>query len=189
MKIDEILNLANKFAESVEVRPQVFYKNYDYGTQSKSEKENTKLGPGTGFFSNMDNFKSIKDFINSDRKMKRKQRKKKLAFLCLAEDKKTENLIEKLEDDKDLSDIPDDVLHSGETKEEVLQDNTINGIPFTNKVDQFPTYDSSIAAPVGYMFDNDIMHNSYEGLFSMMGSEINKALKLAEYYYDLVQKG
>lgn len=178
MKINEIIDLANKYADHAEIRPEVFYKNYDYGTQTKSNKENTKLGPGTGFFENMDKYKSVKDFINTDRKMKRKQRKKKLAFLCFAED---------------LTEIPEDVLHDGDKKEseedEISKDNTIAGIPFTNKIDQFPTYDSSLAAPVGYMFDNDIMHNSYEGLFSMQGAEIDKAFKLAEYYYELVKMG
>jgi hypothetical protein len=175
MKIDQLLNLVNKFADHVQAQPGVFYQNYDYGQQTKSEKENTKLGPGTGFYSNMDKYKSVKDFVNSDRKMKRKKRKKKLAFLILAEKLKL-----------DLSGIPKDTIHDGYDEGEIIsKDNTINGIPFTNRIDPFPTYDSSLAAPVGYMFDNDVMHNSYEGILSLQGSEMKKTLKLAELYYKL----
>jgi hypothetical protein len=178
MNFDQLLDLANKFADHAQVRPEVFFKNYDYGQQTKSEKENTKLGPGSGLYENMDKYKSVKDFINSDRKMKRKQRKKKLAFLCFAKEKEL-----------DLSDIPIDTIHDGyEEGELILKDNTINGIPFTNRIDPFPTYDSSLAAPVGYMFDNDVMHNSYYGILSLQGSEIEKSLKLAELYYNLIIK-
>lgn len=171
----------NSTASDIQVRPNVIYKNFDYGQQTKSEKENTKLGPGSGFFSNMDKYKSVKDFINSDRKMKRKKRKEKLAFLILAEDKKL-----------DLTDIPDDSLHDENEKDEngediISEDRTIAGIPFINRVDPYPTYDSSLAAPVGYMFDNDVMHNSYEGLYSLQGSEIEKSVKLASVYIDLIE--
>lgn len=182
MKIDEILDLANKYADHIEPRLNVFYKNYDYGQQTKSEKENTKSGPGIGFFSNMNNFKSIKDFINSDRKMNRKKRKKKLAFLILAKD----------ENDLDLSDIPNDNIHKKTDGYvdgvEISEDHSIAGIPFINRIDPYPTYDSSLAAPVGYLFDNDTMRNSYEGIYSNQGSEINKAFKMAEYYCDLIEK-
>ena len=184
MFYDEILIFAEKFADHAQIRPEVFFKNYDYGQQTKSEKENTKLGPGSGFYSNMDKYKSVKDFINTDRKMKRKQRKKKLAFLCLAKDKNDEEI--------DLADIPEDVLHDKEKNskevDEISEDKSIAGIPFVNRVDPYPSYDSSLAAPVGYLFDNDTMKNSYEGLFSMQGSEVEKSFKLAELYYNLIQK-
>jgi hypothetical protein len=185
MNYDDILILAEKFADHIRIRPNVMFKNYDYGTQTKSEKENTKLGPGSGFYSNMDKYKSVKDFVDSDRKMKRKQRKKKLAFLCLAENKKDKEEI-------DLEDIPEDVLHDGEKNskevDEISEDKSIAGIPFINRIDPYPSDDSSLAAPVGYLFDNDVMRNSYEGIFSNQGSEIDKSFKLAELFYDLVQK-
>jgi len=181
MKIDDILILANKYADHIQIRPNVIFKNFDYGQQTKSEKENTKLGPGGGFYSNMNKYKSVKDFINTDRKMKRKQRKKKLAFLCFAKD----------ENEIDLSDIPDDSLHdkdkNSEEVDEISEDKSIAGIPFINRIDPYPTYDSSLALPVGYMFDNDVMRNSYEGLYSVLGSEINKTFKLADIYYNLVK--
>lgn len=173
------LSPIKSMASNVQVQPGVLYKNYDYGTQTKSEKENTKLGPSSGFFSNMDKYKSVKDFINSDRKMKRKKRKNKLAFLILAG---------KL----DLSDIPDDNLHKKDDgyKDgvEILEDHSIAGIPFINRVDPYPTYDSSLAFSVGYMFDNDIMHNSYEGLLSLQGSQINNLFKMTEDYCDLIKR-
>lgn len=182
MKIDEILDLANKFADHIQPRPNVLYKNYDYGQQTKSEKENTKVGPGTGFFANMNNFKSVKDFINLDRKMKRKKRKNKLAFLILA----------KNENNLDLSDIPNDDLHKKEDgyKDgvEISEDHSIEGIPFINRIDPYPTYDSSLAQPIGYLFDNDTMKNSYEGIYSLQGSKIYQIVKLVEKYYDLIIK-
>ena len=152
---DNLEVLAKKYEESAQVRPNVLYQNYDYGVSSKD-------GPGTGFFANMNKFKSIRDFINSDRKKKRKQRKEKLAFLITA---------------KDLSDIPKDVMHDGyDENEEICQDGTIAGIPFISRIDPYNNnnYDFSLAAPVGYMFDNDVNKNSYEGLYSLMGSYIEK---------------
>lgn len=178
MKIDDILVLANKFADHIEPRPEVFFKNYDYGQQSKSEKENTKSTPGTGFYSNMDKYKSVKDFIDTDRKMKRKQRKKKLAFIISAKKHKL-----------DLSDIPEDNLHEKDgyvQKNEISVDQSINGIPFINRIDPFPSYDISMTFPVGYQFDNDVMRNSYEGILSLQGAEkIMKLYKLTELYYKL----
>ncbi len=172
------LNPIKSTASNTQIRPEVLFKNYDYGQQTKSEKENTKLGPGTGLYENLDKYKSVKDFINTDRKMRRKQRKKKLAFLITANDK----------NDLDLSDIPDDSLQEKDgyrPSEEISEDHSIAGIPFVNRVDPYPTYDTSLAVPVGYMFDNDVMRNSYVGILSLQGSEINKLLKLAELYLNL----
>lgn len=49
----------------------VFYKNYDL-----YEVEPTDLGPGAGFYQNMDKYKSVSDF--RDQKKKRNERKSKL---------------------------------------------------------------------------------------------------------------
>jgi len=151
---------------------EILFKNYDYIDQSKSEKENNESGPGGGLYNGkMDKYKSVKDFINSDRKMKRKQRKKKLVHLMA----------------EDLSDIPEDVLNEDEDKKDEDEEVALVGSSFINRVDPYPTYDSSFAQPVGYLFDNDTMRNGYIGLYSVWGNEINNTSKLAEVYYDLIK--
>jgi hypothetical protein len=56
----------------VEKEPvQVFYKNYDaYNTEGANGP--AKQGPGTGFYSNIEKYKSVSDF----RKKRRNKRKK-----------------------------------------------------------------------------------------------------------------
>lgn len=167
--------------------PAVFFENYDYGQQTKSEKENTKQGPGTGMYENLDKYKSVKDFINTDRKMKRKQRKKKLAHLLyslasgiIGDVEIPKEVLEKIKKDKE-----EDEEEPKEESEEITQDNTITGIPFANRVDSGPSYDELLTYPNGALFDNDTMKNSYYGIYSLQGSSINKALKIAEMYYNL----
>lgn len=219
MKIDEILILADKFANHPEVRPEVFFKNYDYGQQTKSEKENTKLGPGSGLYENLDKYKSVKDFVDTDRKMRKKQikaKKKKIAmdgFLDNSLKSQTDEIVEKVANYFSALDsfaagiigdveIPKEVLEKikedkkedeekepKEESEEITQDNTITGIPFANRIDAGPSYDELLTYPNGALFDNDVMHNSYVGLYSLQGSSINKALKIADIYYNLTIKG
>lgn len=50
----------------------VFFNNYDYGEDSES-------GPGTGLYSDLDNYKSVKDFL--EKKRKEKSNIKKRAFI------------------------------------------------------------------------------------------------------------
>lgn len=77
---NKVLEPAKHIQSSEEIRPTLLFKNYDYVDQTKSQKENGKeFGPGSGLYhGKMDKYKSVKDFINSDRKRKRKQRKKAL---------------------------------------------------------------------------------------------------------------
>lgn len=57
--------------------PNPLFKNYDYVDEPKSEKENAKDNfPGGGLYhGKMDKYKSVKEFIDIDRKLRQKQRK------------------------------------------------------------------------------------------------------------------
>ena len=67
--------------------PSPFFTNYDYVDESKSEKEKGTSGPGGGLYhGKMDKYKSVKDFIESDRKRRRKQRKKALLMILVSKD-------------------------------------------------------------------------------------------------------
>ena len=62
-------------------RQPVFYRNYDlYETEGVDGP--AKQGPGTGFYSHMDKYKSVSDF--REKKRKEKARKKKLALFSIA---------------------------------------------------------------------------------------------------------
>jgi hypothetical protein len=192
--------------------PGVFFSNYDYVNQSKSEKENTKSGPGGGIYDgDMSKYKSVKDFVDTDRKMRRKQRKKKLADIILDNSLKlqTDEIVKKVANYLHSLDsfaagiigdveIPKEVLEKikedkeedeekekkpKEESEEITEDNTITGIPFANRIDAGPSYDELLTYPNGALFDNDVMRNSYYGLYSLMGNYINNCVKMAEIYY------
>lgn len=71
----------DKNPQHVYPRPPVFYKNYDlYETEGVDGP--AKQGPGTGFYQNMNKYKSVSDFIR--KKRKQKGRKRKLALLAIA---------------------------------------------------------------------------------------------------------
>jgi hypothetical protein len=67
----------------LDVRPEVFFRNYDY-TQ---HEDPTGATPGPGLYSGpMDKYKSVADFLSEKRKKrknrkKRKKRKKALSFI------------------------------------------------------------------------------------------------------------
>lgn len=78
----------NKKRVDLDVRPHPspWFSNYDYVDENKEQKEKGKLGPGSGLYhGKMDKYKSVKEFIDSDRKRRRKQRKKALAEIILRE--------------------------------------------------------------------------------------------------------
>jgi len=70
-------------ADNPSTRPlEPFYTNYDYIDQTPGQREKDRSGPGGGLYhGKMDKYKSVKDFINKDRKRKRKKRK--LALLLI----------------------------------------------------------------------------------------------------------
>lgn len=213
-KLGPIVSTASK-KENLDIRPEVIYKNYDYGQQTKSEKENTKLGPGSGLYENLDKYKSVKDFVDTDRKMKRKQRKSDLnSILDSLLKSQTDEVVEKNANYLDVLDsyldsfasgiigdveIPEEVLEkikedkledeeskkSKEEPEKITQDNTITGTPFANTIDAGPSYDELLTYPNGALFDNDVTRNSYYGIYSLQGSSIDKAIKIADIYYNL----
>ena len=207
---------SSKKDENLDIRPEVIYKNYDYIDQDKDEKEKTKLGPGGGLYNGkMDKYKSVKDFIDTDRKMKRKQRKAALdSFLDTSLKSQTDEITAKIANYLDNLDsfasgiigdveIPKEVLEKikedkledeegkkpKEESEEVTEDNTITGIPFANRTDAGPSYDELLTYPNGALFDNDTMRNSYYGIYSLQGSSVNEISKIADVYYNLSIKG
>lgn len=207
--------MTKKEKKNLDVRPEIIYKNYDYGQQTKSEKENTKLGPGTGMYENLDKYKSVKDFVDTDRKMKKKKRKAALDSILdsslksqIAEiTKKVADYLQVLDASLDSFasgiigdvEIPKEVLEKikkdkledkkpKEESEEITKDETITGIPFANKIDAGPSYDELLTYPNGELFDNDVNRNSYYGIYSLQGNSMfNEISKLAEIYYKLAQ--
>ncbi len=171
--------------------PGVFFENYDYIDQNKKEKEKTKFGPGGGIYNGeMDKYKSVKDFVDTDRKMRRKQRKKKLAHLLnslasgiIGDVEIPKEVLEKIKKDKEEDKEEDE--KPKEESEEITQDGTITGIPFANRTDAGPSYDELLTYPNGALFDNDTMKNTYYGIYSLQGNEkikINNIFKFANMY-------
>lgn len=87
--LDPIISTASKSKDKKRVDqdtrpyPSPIYENYDYVDQTKSQKENGKeMGPGGGLYTGkMDKYKSVKEFIDADRKRRRQQRKAALGRL------------------------------------------------------------------------------------------------------------
>lgn len=204
--------MTKKEKKNLDIRPEIIYKNYDYVDQDKGEKKKTKSGPGAGIYNGkMDKYKSVKDFINTDRKMKKKQRKAALdSILDNSLKLQTDEIVEKVANylnrldsfasgiigdveipEEVLEKIKEDKLEDKEPKEEfeeITQDNTITGIPFANKIDAGPSYDELLTYPNGELFDNDVTRNSYYGIYSLQGSSINETCKIADVYYNLLIK-
>jgi len=66
----------NKKKEDLDTRPQLFWKNYDYGGPEDGESE---VSPGKGLYNGeMDKYDSVKDFIEKSRK---RMRRKILAYM------------------------------------------------------------------------------------------------------------
>lgn len=58
--------------------PNPIFRNYDYG----GPEEGSEVGPGRGLYNGpMDKYKSVKEFIDHDRKRRRKKRKAALAHI------------------------------------------------------------------------------------------------------------
>ena len=63
----------------LDVRPILFWQNYDYGG---SEEGDNEVNPGRGLYNGkMDKYKSVSDFIEKSRKRMRKKRRELLAYL------------------------------------------------------------------------------------------------------------
>lgn len=177
--------------KNLDVRPEIIYNNYDYVDQDKSEKENNKSGPGAGLFNGkMDKYKDIKEFIDSDRKMHKKQRKEAINKLLLdscldsfatgiIEDVKIpEDVLEKIKKDNDEDEKEEDSI------DETL-DSGVNGTAFTNNREPATAMDGLNGPTPGALWDNDVNRNSYYGLYSLMGNHINQTFKIADIYYNL----
>ena len=66
----------NKKKEDLDTRPQLFWKNYDYGGPEDGESE---VSPGKGLYNGeLDKYDSVKDFIEKSRK---RMRRKILAYM------------------------------------------------------------------------------------------------------------
>ena len=73
--------MSKKKKVDLDTRPNLFFKNYDYG----GPEDGGESGPGTGLYhGNMSKYKSVRDFLETARK--RRSRKRKMAFLALAGD-------------------------------------------------------------------------------------------------------
>jgi hypothetical protein len=71
----------DKNPQHVYPRDPVFYRNYDlYNTEGVDGP--AKQGPGTGFYQNMNKYKSVSDFLR--KKRKQKGRRRKMALLAIA---------------------------------------------------------------------------------------------------------
>lgn len=68
----------NKKRVDLDVRPEQFFSNFDYGGPEKA----TKISPGRGLYNGkMDKHKSVSEFVEKVRKRKRALRKKALEIL------------------------------------------------------------------------------------------------------------
>lgn len=59
-------------------QPKVFFRNYDYAETEGVGGKNKFKGPGKGFYSEMDKYKSVADFLKKKRK---EQKRRKMALL------------------------------------------------------------------------------------------------------------
>ena len=196
-ELGPIKNAEKKKKKNLDIRPEVIYKNYDYVDQTKDEKEKTKSGPGGGLYNGkMDKYKSVKDFINSDRKLHKKLDSlneldssldsllNSFAAGIIGDVEIPKEVLDKVKKEEDKTSEEKEKID-----EEIVQDETISGIPFANRIDAGPSFDELLTYPNGALFDNDTMKNSYYGIYSAQGSLIDKTLKIAEIYYKLATRG
>lgn len=63
----------------LDVRPTLFWRNYDYGGPEEGESE---VSPGKGFYNGkMDRYRSAREFIENSRARMRRKRKQLLATI------------------------------------------------------------------------------------------------------------
>lgn len=71
-------NKKDKKRVDQDVRPELFFSNYDYG----GPEDGAGAGPGTGLYhGDMSKYKSVKEFLEHSRKRRAKSRKKAWAQL------------------------------------------------------------------------------------------------------------